>query len=31
MEETKVLLRQQKQSLRDSHDKVKALRDKAKA
>ncbi len=31
MEETKVLLRQQKQSLRKSHDKIKALRDKAKA
>lgn len=31
MEETKVLLRQQKESLRTSHDKIKALRDKAKA
>ncbi|WP_312822779.1 PA2169 family four-helix-bundle protein [Epilithonimonas sp.] len=31
MEETKVLLRQQKESLRTSHDKMKALRDKAKA
>ncbi|SMP33596.1 ferritin-like domain-containing protein [Chryseobacterium profundimaris] len=31
MEETKVLLREQKQSLRSSHDKIKALRDQAKA
>lgn len=31
VEETKMLLRQQKQSLKDSHDRVKALRDKAKA
>ncbi|AYZ35171.1 PA2169 family four-helix-bundle protein [Chryseobacterium indologenes] len=31
MEETKVLLREQKQSLRVSHDKIKALRDEAKA
>lgn len=31
MEETKVLLREQKQSLRNSHDKIKALRDSAKA
>lgn len=31
MEETKVLLREQKQSLRTSHDKIKALRDQAKA
>ncbi|WP_312825932.1 PA2169 family four-helix-bundle protein [Epilithonimonas sp.] len=31
MEETKVLLRQHKQSLRTSHDKIKALRDTAKA
>lgn len=31
MEETKVLLRGQKQALKSSHDKIKALRDKAKA
>lgn len=31
MEETKVLLREQQQSLRSSHDKIKALRDSAKA
>ena len=31
MEETKILLREQKQSLRNSHDKIKALRDSAKA
>ncbi|MDP9955195.1 uncharacterized protein (TIGR02284 family) [Epilithonimonas hungarica] len=31
MEETKVLLRGQKQGLKTSHDKIKALRDKAKA
>lgn len=31
MEETKVLLRQQKQSLRTSHDIIKALRDTDKA
>lgn len=30
MEETKVLLRNQQQSLRSSHDKIKALRDSAK-
>ncbi|SDQ98068.1 conserved hypothetical protein [Chryseobacterium soldanellicola] len=30
MEETKVLLRDQQQSLRSSHDKIKALRDNAK-